>query len=99
MARQILAINNPNLQKQLLDMIIANDWSVRKAEQFVIGYKLGDKDRKNGVAKTRTETGETKQLAKRLGTQVEVKTTAKGGQLIIRYRSDDDLKRIYEQLL
>lgn len=98
-ARQILAIDKPQVQKQLLDLIIKNDWSVRKAEQFVIGYKAGDKTQKTAVAKTRTESAETKKLAERLSAPVQIKNTAKGGQLIIRYKSDDDLARIYNQLL
>src|SRR5690606_31828148 len=44
-ARQILALDNPDAQKKLLKMIILNGWSVRKAEQFVVGYKKGNDDK------------------------------------------------------
>lgn len=97
-ARQILAIDKPAVQKQLLELIIKNDWSVRKTEQFVVGYKEGDKTRKKGVEKTRTETSDTKKLSKKLSAPVQLKAMAKGGQLIIRYTSDKDLQRIYDLL-
>lgn len=98
-ARQILAIDKPDVQQQLLDLIIGNDWSVRKAEQFVTGYKADGKTQKTAVARTRSENLQTKKLAKRLDAPVQVKTMARGGQLIIRYKSDDDLARIYQELL
>ncbi|HEX6462115.1 MAG TPA: ParB/RepB/Spo0J family partition protein [Candidatus Saccharimonadales bacterium] len=98
-ARQILAIPEPRQQQVLLDLIIRNKWSVRKTEQYVIGYKLGDKNRKAGEAKARSETPATRKLAKHLDAPVQVKTMAKGGQLMIRYKSDQDLERIIESLL
>jgi len=98
-ARQILAITDPKQQQVLLQLIIKNGWSVRKTEQYVIGYKLGNKDRKTGEAKARSETPATRQLSKRLNAPVQVKTMAKGGQLMIRYTSDEDLERIVKTLL
>jgi ParB-like chromosome segregation protein Spo0J len=90
-----LAIEDEKVQEDLLDLIIKNDWSVRKTEQFVIGYKQGGKKPQQGKAKTRIETSQTKKLSKFLRAPVQVKTTAKGGQLIISYESDEDLDRIY----
>ncbi len=41
-ARQILSlVDEPAVQTKLLRMIILHGWSVRKAEQFVVGYKKG----------------------------------------------------------
>lgn len=98
-ARQILAIHEPEMQHELLEMILKNDWSVRKTEQFVIGYKEGEKSKTTGVAKAQSETKETKQLSKRLHTDVSVRHMAKGGRLIIRFKDDDDLNRISSLLL
>jgi ParB family chromosome partitioning protein len=97
-ARQIVAIQEPEVQQELLNLIIAGGWSVRKAEQFVIGYKEGTKNRETAAAKTRTETPATEQLAKRLGTKVAVRHMAHGGRLIIEFTSDDDLDRITKLL-
>jgi ParB family chromosome partitioning protein len=98
-ARQILAIHEPDVQQELLELIIKNDWSVRKTEQFVVGYKEGSKDRKTAVAKVQTKTAETVALTKRLNTSVVIKNMANGGRLIIEYKSQKDLERIADLLL
>lgn len=98
-ARQILAIHEEDVQKELLELIIKNDWSVRKAEQFVVGYKEGKKDKETAVAKVKTETRETEALSKRLGTEVSVKNMAKGGRLVIEFKNQDDFDRITGMLL
>lgn len=98
-ARQILAIREPEIQKEFMELIIKNEWSVRKAEQFVIGYREGAKDKETAVAKVRTETPHTKALGKKLGTAVSVKHMAHGGRLIIQFKDDDDLARIATSLL
>lgn len=98
-ARQILAIKEPEVQTELLNLIIKNDWSVRKTEQFVIGYKEGEKDKKAAVAKVQTETTETRALSKKLRADVSVKNMAKGGRLVIQFKDQKDLERIAELLL
>lgn len=98
-ARQILAIHEEDVQKELLDLIIKNDWSVRKSEQFVVGYKEGKKNKASAVAKVQTETPQTKALSQRLGAGVSVKNMAKGGRLVIEFKNEDDLERITGMLL
>ncbi|HSW80972.1 MAG TPA: ParB/RepB/Spo0J family partition protein [Candidatus Saccharimonas sp.] len=98
-ARQILAIKESDVQQELLQLIVKNEWSVRKAEQFVIGYKEGEKSSKTAVEKVKTETAGTVNLGKRLGTQVSVKHMAHGGRLMIEFKNDDDLERITTMLL
>lgn len=97
-ARQIVAIQEFDVQQELLDLIIQNGWSVRKTEQFVIGYKEGKKDKQKAAAKTQSETPATAALAKRLGTKVAIRNMAHGGRLIIEFKSDDDLDRITKLL-
>lgn len=98
-ARQILAIHEPDVQLELLQLIIKNDWSVRKSEQFVVGYKEGQKNREKAVAKVQTETTETKALSKRLDAQVSIKNMAKGGRLVIQFKDQNDFERITKMLL
>jgi ParB family chromosome partitioning protein len=98
-ARQILAIHEPDVQLELLNHIINEDWSVRKAEQFVVGYKEGKKSKEKAVAKVQTETRETKALAQRLGADVSIKNMAKGGRLVIQFKDQDDFERITGVLL
>ena len=100
-ARQILALTDGKAQLELLKLIIQNSWSVRKAEQYVVGYKKGDHTdakRQQAVQSTQHETIFTKALASKLSVPVRHKTTAKGGQIIISYRTEDELKTIEERL-
>lgn len=96
-ARQILALESDvDMQAILLKHITTEGWSVRRAEQFVIGYKKGNLGEKKAAAvtSTQTETDFTKSLATRLNMPVKVKTTAKGGQLIISFKNEQDLDKI-----
>lgn len=101
-ARQILALNNDEkAQKDLLKHIMLDGWSVRKAEQYVIGYKKagqGVAKKQDAVKSTRSVTDFTKRLESRLKLPVVQKTTAKGGQIIISYRNDDELKTLESKL-
>jgi len=98
-ARAILSLKNlPDKQEELLRCILNNSWSVRQAEQFAVAAKQGA-DSNKARASTASETALTKNLGESLGTKVAIKHTAKGGQLIIHFSSEDDLDRLSEQLL
>lgn len=100
-ARQVLALEDEKIQNELVRRIIAEGWSVRKAEQFVVGFKKAGKEEQKtekAVSHTQTETVFTKHLSQRLGVPVRHKTTAKGGQLIISYGSDDELAALEKKL-
>jgi ParB family chromosome partitioning protein len=97
-ARAILSLKGlSDKQEELLSSILNNGWTVRQAEQFAVAAKEGASAE---AAKTRTasETELTRQVGKRLGTKVQIKHTAKGGQLIIRFNSDDHLRQITEKI-
>ena len=100
-ARQILALEGETVQNELLDMIIREGWSVRKTEQYVVGYKRGERpvmSKSQGISNTRQETDFTKQLSKHLALPVTQKRTAKGGQIIISYKDDAELAALQERL-
>jgi ParB family chromosome partitioning protein len=97
-ARAVLALKDDAVaQKQLLQAIIKNGWSVREAERFVTAHKAGHQA-KAARERVQTQTPETEALANRLKTGVRIKRTAKGGRLEIAFTSDDDLQRIVSQL-
>lgn len=100
-ARQIVALKDDAEQLKLLELIVKNGWTVRQAEQYVVGHKKANQTEKSkeGVRLTLTETKETKQLAKRLNTSVSVKHMAKGGRLIINFKDENDLNRLMNDLL
>ncbi|MBP9738118.1 ParB/RepB/Spo0J family partition protein [Candidatus Saccharibacteria bacterium] len=99
-ARQIVALKDEATQLELLRLIITNKWTVRQAEQFVVGYKQTELSKTaEKIDRTKTETPETKQLSQRLKTPVIVKHMAKGGQLVIKFKSDEHLKSIVDSLI
>lgn len=97
-ARAILALKgDDSKQNELLSCILNNGWTVRQAEQFVVGAKKGGS---SGQSKDRTasETTLTKKLGQKLKRDVRIRHTAKGGQLIIYFSNEADLKKLAQQL-
>ena len=97
-ARAILSLKAwPDKQEELLRSITDNGWTVRQAEQFATAAKAGA-DAKHAKTRTASESELTKQIGQKLGTKVQIKHTAKGGQLIIRFDSDEHLQQISRKL-
>lgn len=98
-ARSILALKDlPEQQQELLLLIQKYNWSVRKAEQFVVAAKNGASTSDKAKKRTATTTPETKQLSKVLNRQVSVNHMAKGGRLVIRFKTDEDLEDLVKLL-
>jgi ParB family chromosome partitioning protein len=98
-ARAILALKPaPELQEKLLAEILAGGWSVRQAERFVSSHKDGVREPKAVKARVDTETRETKALSKRIGAPVNIRRTAKGGKLELKFTSDEELERLLKLL-
>jgi len=97
-ARAILALKNNLLkQNELLSCILNNNWTVRQAEQFVISTKRGDTIIK-ARAHTASQNSLTKDLSMRLGVGVKIKHSAKGSQLILGFKSEDELEKLVKKL-
>lgn len=98
-ARTILALKDkPDLQQKLLDNIIRNGWSVRQAEQYVVGTKKNKKVAKELDKHMTRETAETKELSKRISAPVTIRRTAHGGKLEIGFKTDEELNEIVKKL-
>lgn len=98
-ARQILALKEvPELQEKLLDYIVKNAWSVRQAEQFVSAHKKGAATAVEAKKSLVTSSPETKRLEKTLQTKVRIRRTAKGGEVLIQFKNDDDMHRIMQAI-
>jgi ParB family transcriptional regulator, chromosome partitioning protein len=88
---------------EVLPRILAEEWSARKIEQFIVQLKKAaaspiENERKKEVA-TAPYQDEMQRLVKRFSTDVSVKTNAKGaGQIVIRFKSDHDFQRIQKIL-
>ena len=93
-ARQVLALkDDPGLQADLLRMTMANGWSVRQAEQFVLASKKGggaEQAKKSLV----TTTPQTIRLSTFVSAPVQIKRTAHGGEILIKFKDDQDMERI-----
>jgi ParB family chromosome partitioning protein len=98
-ARAILALKDkPVLQKQLLELITSQGWSVRQAEQFVTAHKEGLKTDSAVRERAVKETPQTKSLSKKLGTKVTIHHTARGGRLEVYFKNDEQLNELYKKI-
>lgn len=99
-ARAILSLVNPSDQKLLRDKIIERDLSVREAEKLADEYNKGHKivpkkkDKDDDPEITEIE----ERFVYAIGNRCEIKGNLSKGKLLIRYRSQQDLERIYSLL-
>jgi ParB family transcriptional regulator, chromosome partitioning protein len=101
-ARQLLSIKDTiEKQKELLGLIIKNNWSVRQAERFVTALKSAPKNINSTDVQQRikSETLETKLIGHQIKAPVSIRRTARGGKVEIGFVSDRDLKRVINLLL
>ncbi len=99
-ARQILAVTDPEDQLIFLDMIIKGGLNVRQAEELARNFKKEGKAAVKKVVEKQTYNAQlTADLGRYLGTKVDVQKTAKGGKLVIEFYSDEELGRLYHQIL
>lgn len=95
-ARSILALkNSPDKQKQLLSLILKNGLSVRQAEQFVSANKKNTKHTANAKPARSEKHGG---LSKKLGSEVRIVRSQKGGKIQIGFNSEEQLKKIIDSL-
>ena len=94
----LAGLNTAQAQIQFANMVLAKNLSVRQLEQVVAGKKKspGNSSKK---ASDRPFTDLEDRFRKQLGTKVQVKTGAKGGQLIIQFYSNEDLDRLTSIIL
>jgi ParB-like chromosome segregation protein Spo0J len=83
----------------MLRLIITQKLTVRQAEHLARGFKAPASDAKTAVKRLETKNRWTETLEQRLGTNVAISRSAKGGRLMIDYKDDEDLGRITRQLL
>lgn len=97
-ARALLGLENPKQMEALRKEIIKQDLTVRQTESRVNKLKQGSAEKSvSSVAKKDIFIKDLeKDLARRLGTKVDISPKKKGGKLVVTYYSDDDLERIQE---
>jgi ParB family chromosome partitioning protein len=104
-ARALLAlVKQPSEQLILFKQILLHGWSVRQAESFAAAAKKSaiqsvDDSPKSKKVDVHKATGKMlKAVGDYLKAPVKVQHTAKGGKLVISFKSEEDLERIVDQI-
>ena len=99
-ARPLLKIDEKTIKK-ILPKIIEENWSSRKIEQFLVNYKKQVEESKKVEPKKVNNPFEktVKHISKKLSADVDIKTSARGsGKIVIKFKSEEELKRLEEIL-
>lgn len=109
-ARTLVSIDNPELQKTLLEDILENDYSVRQVERLVKEIlEGGQEDTKTVAPKTATQSAPTKpdysqilweeKFSEACNRSVKVKLNSSGkGQVVIPFNNESDLQQFLAKL-
>lgn len=98
-ARSILAIENPEKQRALFEMILKENLTVRETEEKVKEVTVSTHQRKLGSTGFVSEYKEKEdQIASALGTKVKIKKTGKGGKIVIEFYGPEELENIASRL-
>ena len=92
-ARSILAIENPEKQRALFEMILKDNLTVRQTEEKVKEVTVATHQRKIGSSVSPFQIEE-EALAARLGTKVSIKKSGNGGKITIDFYSKEELDNI-----
>lgn len=101
-ARPLINLDEATIEA-IFPLIIKEEWSARAIEQYVTKLKKTKQQGQRGDKKvsslpTRYQT-ESRAFEKRFGAPVHIRTTAKGsGQIVIRFKSENEFQRISKLL-
>jgi ParB family transcriptional regulator, chromosome partitioning protein len=104
-ARAILALDNEVEQRNFARDAVAHGWSVRETEQLVTralthAGAQGEKKKARGPRELDVHTRAAQdKLRLTFGTRVEIARKAKGGEIRIAFKDEEELIRIYEILV
>lgn len=94
-ARALLAVESAKKQEQLADRVVARDLNVRQTELLAAGPP---KRKKREKAKDVFTRDAEEKLTRSLRTKVDIDRRRRGGVIHIRFASEDDLIRIFDEL-
>jgi ParB family transcriptional regulator, chromosome partitioning protein len=98
-ARSILAIENPEKQRALFELILKDNLTVRQVEDKVREVTVSTHKRRMGGAQQNPEFREKEEhLAAALGTKVSIKKSGGGGKIIIEFYSPEELESISQKI-
>jgi ParB family chromosome partitioning protein len=96
-ARALLAVESARKQEQLAERVVKSDLSVRQTEMLAAGKTPKGRGKKEQEKDVFTRDAE-ERLTRVLRTRVEIDRKRRGGVIRIRFASEDDLIRIYDDL-
>ena len=97
--RALLALPNAQSQSAALETVIHRGLNVRQTEELVRRLS-GERAKKRGTKRrSAEETALEEQLQDSLGTRVTLRRGPKGGSIVIRFFSDEELNTLVDRLL
>jgi len=97
-ARSILAVENPEKQRALFQMVISGKMTVRQVEDKVRETTVSTHRRRIGAPVAISEfKDEEEKIASSLGTKVNIKRSGRGGKIIIDFYSREELSDIVKK--
>ncbi|MDD5084052.1 MAG: ParB/RepB/Spo0J family partition protein [Candidatus Moranbacteria bacterium] len=95
-AKALLALDNPEKQRALFEMIIANGLTVREAEAKA--REVSTHTPKRTLAADPVLREKEEHLAEIFGTKVRINKAGKGGKIVIEYYGEEDLTHLMDRL-
>lgn len=92
---------DPSVIETVLPQILAEDWSARRIEQFIVNLKKAKADETKEVAKKTAPQHEQaiEGLSKRFNTKIQIRSNTRGaGQIVISFKNDAEFERINKLL-
>jgi ParB family chromosome partitioning protein len=96
--RPLLGLDDVQMQLRMCEQIRKKGWSAREVERQVKRLASTPTPGKAKSTDPHLKTAE-ERLCRRFGARVRIQQGGKGGQIVIHYTSDDELERLYEELL
>lgn len=97
-ARPLIGLDE-EIINEVLPRIIKEEWSARKIEQYMVDLKKAAKDKKQSTQTTPHYEKVTEHIGKSLTANVQIRSNTKGaGQIVIRFKDENDLDRISKLL-
>jgi len=97
-ARALLAVESPKKQEQLADRVVKRNLNVRQTEMMASESSPKTAEKKEKEKDVFTRDAEEK-LQRTLRTKVEIDRRRRGGVIHIRFASEEDLIRIYDDIV
>ncbi len=83
---------DPEVIDAVLPKVVAEGWSARKVEQYMVGLKA---KKRESTVKVEQHSEKAKDLTKKLGVKVKIRVSARGtGDLMIKFKDEKELEKI-----